>query len=165
MKKTWKNQKPTEIDCNLRYICPKKNCKLDHWISLRESKTENFIIVCDCGEVFSVKPVVKIKIIYKKIEDNNQKTQDINLKQESSDTVALQITEDIKKVKIKYSKNKEKANTLKLPVDTQNSCVRLLRDYGFSIEEAIDLTKNAFEKTSSLDSSVLIRFILKNLET
>ena len=59
-----KNQKPTEIDVYLKYVCPKNNCTNDHWLSLKEAKVKNFKIVCDSGCVFSPKPINKIKISY-----------------------------------------------------------------------------------------------------
>lgn len=65
-KKITKNLKPTEIDAHIRYVCPDIDCGFDHWISLRESQTKNFIIVCDCGLKIRPKTVKTIKIIYKK---------------------------------------------------------------------------------------------------
>lgn len=68
MKTKKKNLKPTNIDCHLKYRCPDNNCGYDHWISFKEAKTKNFIVVCDCGNTFKVKTVKKIKLIYNQIE-------------------------------------------------------------------------------------------------
>jgi late competence protein required for DNA uptake (superfamily II DNA/RNA helicase) len=62
MKKS--NQKPIEHDVHLKYLC--KKCGQIHWLSLKESSTKNFKIVCYCGYVFSVKRTSSIKILYSK---------------------------------------------------------------------------------------------------
>lgn len=62
MKKS--NQKPIEYDVHLKYLC--KKCGQIHWLSLKESSTKNFKIVCYCGYVFSVKRTSSIKILYSK---------------------------------------------------------------------------------------------------
>lgn len=60
-----KSQKPTDIDAHFKYRCSSPSCNYDYWISLKQAQTPNFKIVCDCGEVFSPKSIVKIKILYK----------------------------------------------------------------------------------------------------
>lgn len=62
--KILKNQKPTELDVSLKYSCP--NCKLDHWLFLREAKTKNYRVVCDCGTVFKPQRIDKLVIKYHK---------------------------------------------------------------------------------------------------
>lgn len=68
MKTKKKNLKPIDVDCHLKYRCPDNNCNYDHWITLKEAKTKNFIVVCDCGSTFKVKTVKKFKLIYNCIE-------------------------------------------------------------------------------------------------
>jgi len=58
------SQKPHEIDLSLRYVCPNEECKLDHWLFLREAKTPNYLVVCECGVSFSPKTINKVKILY-----------------------------------------------------------------------------------------------------
>jgi len=60
--KTKKNQKPTEYDIHLKYLCPQCGCS--HWLSFLESSTKNYKLVCDCGCVFKVKRTEKFKIKY-----------------------------------------------------------------------------------------------------
>jgi hypothetical protein len=67
-KKKLKNQKPIEIDAHFKYRCPKSSCGFDHWLSLKESQTKGFKIVCDCGYVFKPKRISKIKIVYADIQ-------------------------------------------------------------------------------------------------
>lgn len=57
-----KNQKPTEYDIHLQYRCPE--CFNIHWLSLLETSTKNFKVVCDCGCVFSVKRTTGFKLKY-----------------------------------------------------------------------------------------------------
>lgn len=58
--------KPISADYYLKYICPKKTCKNEHWLSYKEAKVKGFKIVCDCGKIYSPLPIAKIKICYKK---------------------------------------------------------------------------------------------------
>jgi hypothetical protein len=57
-----KNQKPTDYDIHLKYLCP--DCGYSHWISFLESSTKNYKIVCDCGCVFKVKRTQSFKVKY-----------------------------------------------------------------------------------------------------
>lgn len=58
------SQKPTELDVSLKYSCPQ--CKLDHWLFLREAQTKNYKVVCECGAVFKPKTINKLRILYNK---------------------------------------------------------------------------------------------------
>lgn len=67
MKKTkTKNQKPIELDVHLKYQCPNSKCGYCHWLSLVETQTKNFKVVCDCGQVFKPKLIKTLKILYNK---------------------------------------------------------------------------------------------------
>lgn len=61
-----KNQKPIELDVHLKYQCPNSKCGYCHWLSLVETQTKNFKVVCDCGQIFKPKRVSKLKIAYHK---------------------------------------------------------------------------------------------------
>ena len=61
-----KSQKPIDLDVNFKYQCPNKDCGYDHWLSLKETQTKNFKVVCDCGTVFKPKRISKLKILYTK---------------------------------------------------------------------------------------------------
>lgn len=136
--KTLKNQKPIEVDLHLRYRCPKIKCGYDHWISLRQAKTKNFKIVCDCGNVFHPKQVLKIKVLYK------NKTK----KKSCSDRIETQSVLD----RI-------------VPEDTKNNCSKMLMKYGFTKEESLTLIHKAYKQSKIESQSLLIKFILQNLET
>ena len=67
MKKTKiKNQKPIELDVHLKYLCSNNKCGYCHWLSLSETKTKNFKVVCECGQIFKPKLINTIKILYNK---------------------------------------------------------------------------------------------------
>ena len=59
-------QKPTEVDASFLYICPNTECNSEHWLFLREVKTKNFKVVCDCGVVFKTKQIDKLNIKFVK---------------------------------------------------------------------------------------------------
>lgn len=61
-----KNQKPTEYDIHLKYLCQK--CGQPHWLSFKEASTKNYKIVCDCNHIFKVKRVIDFKLKYATIK-------------------------------------------------------------------------------------------------
>lgn len=66
MKKTKTTiQKPIDLDIHLKYRCSNTQCGYYHWLSLIETQTKNFKVVCDCGTVFKPKRVSRCKILYK----------------------------------------------------------------------------------------------------
>jgi hypothetical protein len=132
------NQKPIEIDAHFKYRCPKSNCGYDHWLSLKETQTKNFKIVCDCGNIFKPKKITKIKIVY---EANSVKTQ----QQES------------------VVKNESVVQSYEIPVDTENKCVKILAKYGFTHSESVELINKGYLKNPTNDATALIRYIIKNL--
>jgi Holliday junction resolvasome RuvABC DNA-binding subunit len=71
--------KPTKIDSSFLYICPKEECKNEHWLFLREVQTKNFKVVCDCGVVFKPKTIKKISIKYSKLSPKISNTKKDNI--------------------------------------------------------------------------------------
>jgi phage FluMu protein Com len=70
-----KNLKPVSLDAYLEYKCPE--CGISHWLSLKESQTKGFKVVCVCDTIFMVKPIEDIRISYKEQEKiNSVKTED-----------------------------------------------------------------------------------------
>lgn len=59
-----KNLKPIEYDLHFKYLCPNPSCCFPHWLSLRETQTKNFKVVCVCDTIFGVKKIDRIKIRY-----------------------------------------------------------------------------------------------------
>lgn len=64
MKTKTNNQKPIEVDVSLKYKCPNNDCGFDHWLFLRQAKTKNFKIVCECGTIFKPKRIKTIEVVY-----------------------------------------------------------------------------------------------------
>ncbi len=137
MKKNQKILKPIDLDLHFKYRCTNSKCELDHWISLKEAKTKNFKIVCDCGLVYRPKQISKIKIVY----TNNS----------------------YKKV-TKTLQPKETTQKINVPEELKNSCSVLLCQYGFTSSESIALIEKAFEKNPTEDAGSLIKYIITNLE-
>jgi len=138
IKKKLKNQKPIEIDAHFKYRCPKSNCGFDHWLSLKESQTKDFKVVCDCGYIFKPKRISKIKIVYVDIQPVPQP--------------------------VKPPEPEKVIEKPKIPIDLSNSCVKLLVSYGFTKDESVSLCEKAFEENPVAHSGTLIKYILQNLE-
>jgi hypothetical protein len=77
MKHRKKNLKPIDYDVHFIYECTE--CQIKHWLSLKESQTPNFKIVCDCGSIYKPKPIEGIKIIYVQLQ-NKHPTQKVSSK-------------------------------------------------------------------------------------
>jgi hypothetical protein len=95
MKTKNKIQKPIEIDVSLKYICPNDNCGFDHWIFLREAKTKNFKIVCECGTTFKPKRIKRIEVVYATTE-SVKKTMDSPVNSDTIGTVPECVVRAIK---------------------------------------------------------------------
>lgn len=133
-KKLIKNCKAHSIDAYIKYICPNKNCDEQHWISLKESKTQNYKIVCEvCNTVFSPKTVKKLKIIY----DENKTTNK---------------TEKTQKIKKKD-----------VPISLLNDTAKLLFDFGFTLNESLELINNAYQEIETENKYILLDYIKQKI--
>lgn len=113
-----KNLRPTEIDGSFKYTCP--NCSSDYWITLKQARCKDFVIVCDCETVLKPKPVELIKIVYKKKKD----------KIKSEDVIDAEILDRCCKSLASYGFDKEEATKLiqKAYKDTKNTdCATLVK--------------------------------------
>jgi len=135
-----KHLKPIEVDASFLYRCLSENCGANHWLFLREVKTKNFKIVCDCGTVFRPKTIDNIKIKYS----------------------------DKSKVKQKPNANKDaiehNKSELRIPVDLLNKCVKILVQYGFENQEAKDILTKTYLINQTDNAVQLIELSLKSLE-
>jgi len=132
-----KNQKPISLDVHLKYRCPNNNCGYEHWLSLLETQTKNFKIVCECGCVFRPKLIKKIKVVY------NHKKQK-NTKQEKP------VEKTIPQPQINNS--------------LINQAVPSLVDLGFTKPEAVDLLQKTYIKYPIDDLSLLIKNALLEIK-
>ena len=133
MKTNLKSQKPIEIDAHFKYRCPNTGCGCFHWLSLKECQTKNFKTVCDCGEVFKVKLIDELKILYTK-----------------------------KKI-VKSAKDTDKMTIQQIPIDLLRNCVKILVGYGFSESESEELIKNIYAENQITDCAVLIKKSLESI--
>ena len=89
MKTKKKKEKPIEIDAHFKYRCPNNDCGCLHWLSLKEAKTQNFKIVCDCGSVFKPKRIKTLEIIFE--QNPVVKTEQIKPNQQKVDFDLIKI--------------------------------------------------------------------------
>jgi hypothetical protein len=104
----YKNQKPIDYDIHLKYRCPNNKCNYEHWLSIRETKTKNFKVVCHCETVFSPKQIKNIDIVYLDIEEIKTKT----IKEPEKDTIPNDLLEKSTKTLINYGFTKEESEKL-----------------------------------------------------
>lgn len=118
-----KSLKPIEIDSYFKYRCPQTNCGQNHWLTLKESQTKNFKIVCDCGEILKPKRIDKIKIkFYTKLKPKKEEC----IKEENPPQKIEEICDN--------------------PISDRLLviCSKTLMDYGFTSKEARSLLKQSY---------------------
>ena len=124
-----KIQKPIDTDVHFKYRC--LGCGGEHWLSLNETKTSKFKIVCNCGKIFSPKKIKNIKVVYA-----------VSTKKS---------TEDTKKEKPIHHISK----------DLLDKCTKLLFNYGFTTKEAQEMLQKAYQENPTEDSGLLLKTTLK----
>jgi DNA-directed RNA polymerase subunit RPC12/RpoP len=125
-----KNQKPIDQDIHLKYIC--NTCDAKHWLSLTETQTKNYKIVCDCGSVIKPKRITNIKFIYSKKKRQSPQITKIDEKVEQT-----------------------------VPVDLFKKCTTILVGYGYDAVEAQNLVKKCYLEFPNSSCAELIKQILK----
>lgn len=142
-----KNLKPINYSVNFIYSCP--SCSLEHWLSLKETQTKGFKVVCDCGVVFRVRLIKDIKILYDTKKPKPQPTSTV-IKQEFPKEA------EIKEIKVEQPKPKIESNLL-------NKCSSILINYGFTKEESDNLIISAFEKNPMNNCTELVKYTISNI--
>lgn len=114
--KTIKNQKPISLDVHLKYRCPNSDCSNEHWLSLRESKTKRFKVVCSCSTIFEPAQIQKIKIQYKpqKLTKKLAEIPEVLLKQVSDILVSYGFTKQEAENKVKKAYKKHITDDIKI---------------------------------------------------
>jgi hypothetical protein len=132
--KTKSIQKPIELDVHLKYLC--ESCGQTHWLSLRETSTKNFKVVCDCGNVFRVKLTKRCKIIYQK-----------------------------KSIKPKTPAPPIPVQTKQTELSKQilDQGIDILSRYGFTVAEAHSMLMDTYKKHQTDDLGLLIKNSLASL--
>lgn len=133
-----KSPKPIETEAHFKYICD--ICGINHWASLKEASTKNFIIVCDCGNFFKVKRIKKIKILYRTIK---KKTEGINKQEEPKPQPIVS----------------EKT----IQPDLLKKSVVVLETFGFTKKEAEELLVRSYKENPIDDCLNLVKYSLSKL--
>ena len=131
-----KRLRPIDQDVHLKYRCLK--CSVDHWLSIKETQTKGFMIVCDCGEILRVKLVEKIDIIYQQTP-----------KKETPLPVVIETPAPEKIIET-------------IPLDLLTQSCTILLGYGFDIIEAEILLVSTFNEKPIYTCVDLIKQALKN---
>lgn len=134
LKTKTKNLRPIDIDGHFKYRCP--NCGIDHWASFKEASTKNFIIVCDCETVFSVKRILTIDIVYSKKKKIKEKTEPTA----NQKTIV-----------------KETIESVKIPDQTLNKATKMLVALGFMKDEAEKMLTEAYAANPTENIALLVR--------
>lgn len=138
------NQKPIEIDAQFKYRCP--NCGWEHWLALRQVRTKNFKVVCDCDTVFKPKRIKSISIVY---PVKNTK---------STDSI-------VEKTPVVEKKEDPVSTSTRIPLEESilDRCVKLLIKYGFTSTESKDLIDKAYDAIGVSDVGLLVKKALEIL--
>ncbi len=137
-----KLQKPIDMSLNLIYRCPE--CSNQHWLSLNQAKTKKFIVVCDCGCIFKVKPVKDIKVVYQqKVVVAAQTAQ----QQNTTETT-------------KPAPEKKQPEISEALLD---SCTKALKPYGFTSTECHPIIKECFKNNPKFTAAEIIKFCLTTI--
>jgi len=127
-----KNLKPTELNVHLKYTCP--TCSVDHWLSLDESKTKGYLVVCDCNSILKVKPIHSLVIKFRK-----------------------------KKKNIKTTESDKVEETSKIDVALLSKCCTILSSYGYEKSEIEPLIVKTYENSPTTDIKTLVKNTLMKI--
>lgn len=128
------NQKPISLDLHLKYRCPNVDCGYTHWLSLQETQTKNFQVVCDCGLVFSPKRIQQVRIKYHKKKIISKIEEQTELTPEIKNSIEVSVLE---------------------------KCVKALIQYGFTKLESEDLVNRSFEIVQNNDIGLIMKKCLE----
>lgn len=134
-----KNQKPVEFDVHLKYLCNK--CGLSHWLSFKEASTEQFKIVCDCDNIFTVRRVSAIKLKYFDQVETKKST-----------------------VETPLVKSSPEPSTIKqIPNDLLQRTIKVLIPYGFTSSEATEMVTKSYNDHPNDNALILVKQVLESL--
>lgn len=146
-KKKTKNIKPYDFDIQLIYRCP--NCNLEHWLSLIETQTKGFKVVCDCSHIFRVKTIKGIDIVFEQdaaaLETKEEKIENADIKEPIVESV------DTPKEKV-------------VPTDLFNKCIPTLTSYGFTKKEAQELIYSTYQANDFTEIGAFLKLCFSNIE-
>jgi Holliday junction resolvasome RuvABC DNA-binding subunit len=91
-------------------------------VTLKQTRCEHFVIVCDCESVLKPKPIESIKIVYKKKKEKKKPKDD--------DEISHEILSRCCKTLISYGFDKEEAEQLirkAYSIDKNADCIKLVK--------------------------------------
>ena len=139
------NLKPIEYDVHFKFLCPNSSCCYPHWLSLKEASLKDFKVVCECGTVFSVKQIERIKIKY---GDSPIKKRDVFAEKEIVQQEPLP------------------EQQIESPENTVIKAKNILLHYGFTQFEADEMISKTLKENPGIDDyMVLVKyslFLVKN---
>ena len=144
MKTKIKVVKPVDSMMDFKYICPNKNCNFDHWVTLREIKTKNFIIACECGQVFKPKQIHNIELHYEKPEAQKEK-------------IVLKFVRTREQISPIENKEEFDIDIKEIDRKTLKEAVSTLLKFGFDKAEASAMIREEYEKTKSNNPAILVK--------
>lgn len=127
-------QKPIELDVSLKYTCPNINCNISHWLFLREAKTKNFKVVCDCGTTFKPKRIKNLTVVYSKQKSTKNRVD----KTHSSDKLC-----DSDPILIR--------------------AINIMKSLGYSEHEALSCINAVYSSNVYNDPGILVKAAISNL--
>ena len=131
-----KNLKPIDFDVYIRYICPNSNCRWQHWLSLKETQTKNFKVVCGCGQIFQPKRIKKIKCVFSATKSKGKNPEAIKNPKELTSTIDKTILD---------------------------KSINALMSYGFTKSESEEMLNKAYKIKPTKNSIELIKLALENI--
>lgn len=134
-----KNQIPIDVDLHLKYRCSNPDCGIEHWISLKEAKTLNFKVVCDCDWIIKPKRVKSIKIKYANLE--KPKNQQLSERQNEKENIPTNISKNL-----------------------LNKCISIMQNFGFTSKEAEASIIDYYSKNPIDDPISLVKNTISSLE-
>jgi len=150
------NLKPIEYDVHFKFLCPNSSCCYPHWLSLKEASLKDFKVVCECGTVFSVKQIEKIKVKY--IDNTVVKKRDIFAERQIKQPEPIELAEIEPKIIVDES--------IEPSENTVTKAKNLLSHYGFSVDEAEQMIEKTLSENPGIDDyMVLVKhslFLVKN---
>ena len=102
-----KYYEPSGANVYLKYICPNGDCLDVQWVTLKESQTKNYRIVCDCcGKVYRPKRIKNV--LFEFYDEQIKKTQN----KEKTQTENFDFLQDAKATLIKFGFTKDEADNM-----------------------------------------------------
>lgn len=142
---------PQKVDAQLLYVCPDTDCRMEHWLSMKQVKTPGFMVVCDfCDTVFTPRLVKSVTLNFLEVDPPKQRpSAPTPTPPVVSVTPAEPIKNKIKEVVTETIKAK--------PRDFLKEAKETLIHFGFHKHEADEMIEAEYKKTKSSSPVQLVK--------